>query len=406
MPRLLFGCMIAGLVLIAGGCSKVKENLKPAELTEFEATAKFKKVWRKELSQGQDSRYARLTPLLHESLLYVVDVEGHLYAVDALTGKTEWTVKLKTDIGGGVGYAKDTLLVGTLKGEVIALNIADGSEKWRTELSSEVLSSPSGNDEVVVTKTIDGRVFALNLSDGSIRWSYDHPVPVLSLRAQASPVVQEQNAYVAFDNGQIMAFNASTGQLRWSARVAQPKGKTEIERLVDVDSTPVVSGPFVYGAGYQGRIVAINRGTGRINWAQDNSTYLQIVEYDGKIVVVDHESHIKAFDASTGTLAWESDKLHRRSVSVPGVLFNRVVVTDYEGFIHALDLNTGEFVARSDIQSAPVYAQPITFDNKIYMLDKSGKLSVYQFSDSPKPEGEEESSNKQPTRGRLGTYKR
>lgn len=405
MLQLWLGCIV-GLLLLTG-CSKVKENLKPVELTEFKTTVHFKKAWSKSIGKGQDDRYERLTPLLHNNTLYVVDVTGDLYAVDPDTGKTRWRVATDSQIGGGVGYAENTLLLGTLKGEVLALAESNGELKWRTQISSEVLSSPSGNGEVVVAQAIDGRVFALNLADGQIRWSYDHTVPVLTLRAQASPVVVEQNAYVAFDNGQILAFNSSTGQLRWSARVGQPKGKTDIERLVDSDTTPIVSGPFVYGAGFQSRVVAINRGTGRLNWAQEVSTFHHMIEAAGKIVVVDEDSHIKVFDAATGALSWESDKLHRRAISAPGVVDDKVVVVDFEGYIHALDINSGEFVARSNIQSPTVYAQPITHNKRFILVDRRGKVSAFSFFDSAQTRIDQNGNPvRKPANERMGRYKK
>lgn len=372
MPfRLLAGVCI---VLALSACSKVKENLKPVELVDIETTQELRTDWSRDVGDGQDARYERLQPLVRGEIVYAVDINGKLSAMDLAKGKVLWHKDLDTSIGGGVGYADGLLLVGTLKGEVVALAEADGAEQWRTLVSSEIVSTPSGNGEVVIAKAIDGRVFALNASDGEIRWNYDHPVPVLTLRAQGSPVVVDENAYIPFDNGQILAFNSNTGQLRWSARVGQPKGKTEIERLVDVDTTPIISGPFVYGAGYQSRIVAINRGTGRLNWAQDNSTYHPIAEGEGRLVTVDNDSHIKVYDAATGTLQWENSMLHRRELSPPGIVDGTVVVSDYKGYVHAIDLTTGEFVARKDLNLDLVYAAPVTVEDSILVLDKAGKL--------------------------------
>lgn len=391
IPWLLALCVVAG-------CSKVKENLKPVELQPFTASEKFKKVWVKPVTSGQDARYQRLQPLLRGETVYVAGINGDVIALGLAKGKKQWSVELDGELSGGVGYAPGTLLLGTLQGELVAISDTDGSEKWRTAISSEVVSTPAGNAEVAIAKAIDGRVFAVNLADGAVRWSYDHPVPILTLRAQGSPVVDEQNAYVPFDNGQILAFNSTTGQLRWSARVGQPKGKTEIERLVDVDTTPIVSGPFVYAAGYQSRLVAVNRGTGRLNWAQDVSTFQHILEAGDKILVVDSDSHIKAFDAATGTLAWQTDKLHRRALSPPGVLGSQVIVADFEGYLHALDLATGEFTARRQANIAPVYAQPLTVEDKVLLLDKTGTLHVYAFAPAGKPK------TSQPAR-RSGKYR-
>src|SRR5690606_20137661 len=120
-------------------------------------------------------------------------------------------------ISAGVGF------VGTLDGRVIAFDLADGQQKWQAKASSEVLAIPQSNGEVVITQAIDGRVFAFALKDGRQLWTYDHPVPVLSLRSNASPLILGDVAIVAFDTGQLLSFDCSSGQLRWSARVGQPQ---------------------------------------------------------------------------------------------------------------------------------------------------------------------------------------
>ncbi len=375
---------VASLLWLAG-CSQVEENLKPVTLEPIDTEVRFRKVWIEPISRGQDARYERLEPVVANATVYLADTAGMVYAVDAETGKQLWRTDLDQDIGGGVGYADGTLYVGTLSGRAIALNAEDGSRLWTSVISSEIVSTPAADAEMVVTKAIDGRVFALNKDDGAVIWNYDHPVPVLTLRAQGSPVIAEQMVYIPFDNGQLVAFDRNLGVIRWNARIGQPTGKTEIERLVDVDTTPILDGPFIYTAGYQSRLVAVNRATGRITWGQEVSTYHEIAKGGGKIVVVDVDSHIKAFDAVTGTLAWENDKLHRREVSAPGIVGDRVVVTDFEGYLHALDLNSGEFVARNKTQTAKVFAQPMAVGENVLILDQKGMLRMYHITDAKPP---------------------
>ncbi len=407
MPRSLWALC---LLVVLSGCSSVKEGLKPVELTDFDEQTQFLKVWSKTVGEGQDARYARLQPLLYKDVLYVVDVVGQVQAINADTGKRLWKAALDVTVGGGVGMAQDTLLIGTLSGEVIALNLADGTEKWRTQLSSEVLCAPEGNTDRVIVQTIDARVFGLNLQDGKIEWSYDHTAPILTVRAQAAPVIVDDVAYIAFDNGQLQAFSVANGQLRWTARIGQPKGKTDIERLVDSDTSPLVKGPFVYGAGFQSRVVAINRGSGRLNWAQDVSTYHPIVEANGKIIVVDEESHLHAFDAATGAVSWVSDVLHRRALGAPGVLGGRVVVTDFEGVMHAFDIETGTLMARKRADVAKVVAMPITHNNTLYILDTKGVLRAVRFADVEPEVNEEGDTSSTPKanrrRSKIGHHKR
>lgn len=374
--RSLAAFFCSGALLLVG-CSSVKEELKPVKLEPIAAHFKFIRDWRSSTGAGQDARYARLQPVYLDGVLYTVDVEGVIAAWRSEDGKRLWRSKLKTAIGSGVGVSAGLGFVGTLDGRVIAFDLASGQERWQAKASSEVLATPQGNDEVVITQAIDGRVFAFSIKDGRQLWTYDHPVPVLSLRSNASPLIFGGVAIVAFDNGQLLSFDSNTGQLRWSARVGQPQGKTELERLVDVDAAPVEMGPYIYGAGYNSRLVAIAKGTGRTAWAQDLSTSENMAAADNRILISDANSHVKAFDALNGTLLWENKELHRRGLSAPAVFGEMVVVVDQSGYLHGLSLQDGTLVARNRIGDKPVFAQPIAIDDRLFLLNKDGVLMAY-----------------------------
>lgn len=368
-------CCSGALLLV--GCSSVKEELKPVKLEPISAQFKFVRDWRKSTGAGQDARYARLQPAHVDGVLYTVDVEGVIAAWRSENGKRLWRSKLNTAIGSGVGVSAGMGFVGTLDGRVIAFDLTNGQQKWEAQASSEVLATPQSNGQAVITQAIDGRVFAFSFEDGRQLWTYDHPVPVLSLRSNASPLILDDVAMVAFDNGQMLSFDCNSGQLRWSARVGQPQGKTELERLVDVDAAPIELGPYIYGAGFNTRLVAIAKGTGRIAWAQDVSTSENMAGADDRIFVSDANSHIKAFDALNGTLLWENKELHRRDLSAPAVFNDMVIVIDQEGYLHGLSLEDGSLVARNRISEVPVFAQPFAIDDKLFVLDKDGVLMAY-----------------------------
>ena len=342
----------------AAACSQVDENLKPAELTPIESEYRFDKVWVKNTGKAQDKRYKRLEIAESDGVLYTTDVSGKVSAVQPDEGKVLWTARAKADVAGGVGLSDKAVLLGTTDGRVIALSKDNGEQLWQARTSSEIASAPQGNADVVIASAIDGRVFAFDADDGSARWSYDHPVPILTFRSNASPLVIEEQAFVAFDNGQLLSFKSSDGQLLWSARVAQPSGKTELDRLVDVDGTPLSFGPFVYAAGYNGRLIAVSRGSGRISWAQDVSTYHHLAAGNDRIVVVTEDSHVKAYDASSGDVMWENQDLHRRGLSAPGVIDNLVVLADDQGILHGLSLEDGRLVTRSSLGEGRLFAQP------------------------------------------------
>lgn len=375
--RLLGAAMLTALAL--SGCSSVKEELKPVKLAPIDAQYKFIEQWQRSTGAGQDARYQRLQPAVLDGIIYSVDIDGLVTAWTADSGKRLWKSDLDTAIGGGIGVVDKTGFVGTLDGRVIAISLADGKQVWQANTSSEVVSTPQGNSEVVIAQAIDGRVFAFDLATGEQRWSYDHPVPVLSLRANSAPLVSNEAVYVGFDNGQLLSFNGADGQLRWSARVGQPQGKTELERLVDIDSAPIELGPYIYAAGFNARLVALSRGSGRISWSQDVSTANNIAAGEQLIIVSDVNSHVIAFNALDGSVVWRNQDLHRRGVSAPTVFNDLVVVVDDNGFVHGLSVDDGKLVARARVSADPVLAQPFVVDQTLYILDKGGRLTAFQL---------------------------
>lgn len=379
----LFGVACV-LLLVLGGCSKYKEGMKPQELQRIEASQKLEREWSNFVGTGQDSRYARLQHLILKDKIYTVDVAGVVTQLDTVTGDKGWEIELETEIGGGVGSGGGLIFVGSLAGEVIAIDPEAGQVKWRVQASSEILSAPQGNDEVVIVSAIDGQVYAYDLKDGTLNWNYHHPVPVLSLRSTGSPLVLGEHVFIGFDNGQLLSFNCTNGQLVWSARVGQPQGKTELNRLVDVDASPIEYGPYIYGAGYNSRMIAVSRAGGNTAWAQDLSTAQNITAAEDIVVVSDIESHVKAFNALNGQTLWENTNLHRRSISPPAIMNGVVVVVDFEGVIHGLSLKTGELVARAHSPHESVLAQPIVLNNLLYVLDIYGEVSAYSIKAIPK----------------------
>ncbi len=376
MKQLWLALGLTGLLGLAG-CAKVEEHLKPVELVKFEPTAKVDKRWKTSIGSGHDSTYQRFRVALVEGTAYAADEDGDVVALDVKTGKRQWRKSLDLPLGGAVGATERLVLVGTRKGEVIALARADGQEVWRAQVSSSVVTPPQGSASVVVALSNDGRLFAFDADTGKKRWSYDHTMPVLTYRTQSAPVVRGDQVYVGFDNGQLLNFALDDGQLRWNTRVSQPKGRTELDRIVDIDGTPVVDDSFVYCASANGRLVAVNRSTGRIAWAQNTSTLFDIAKLGDAVVVATDEGHVKAYNAASGELLWENKQLHRRGLTAPGVLGNYIAIADFEDYVHLLNAQDGSFAARFSPPGDGFHSPMLTVDDSLLIYSDDGALSAY-----------------------------
>ncbi|MEY4591004.1 MAG: hypothetical protein RL497_3080 [Pseudomonadota bacterium] len=372
---------LAALALALGlaACSKVDENLKPVDLVKFEPSVNLKKQWSQSIGSGHDRFYNRFRVAVQGNQLFAADDKGGVFALNADNGKTLWKTHLKTAIGGAVGASSNSVLVGTLKGEVIALDASNGRERWRAKVSSSLVTPPQGTGSTVIALTNDNRLFAFDAETGQQRWTYDHSMPVLTYRTQATPVIVDDQVFVGFDNGQLLSFALSDGQLRWATRVAQPKGRTELNRMVDIDSTPIVDGPFVYAGAANGRLVSINRSTGRISWGQNLSTLFDIAKSGDVIFASAEDSHVMAYNAASGEPLWENKQLHRRNLSAPGVLGDYVAVIDDEDYLHLLNQKDGSFAARIKPSGSEFHAPMLTLGEHLLLFGDDGTLSAYSL---------------------------
>ncbi|MDN3639265.1 outer membrane protein assembly factor BamB [Simiduia curdlanivorans] len=367
-------------VLFLGACSSTDEiDIEPKELEDFAPKVKLQELWSVSVGAGQDERYSRFVPAIEGDTIYAVDVEGEVFAFDKNKGKEQWSVELDQAISAGVGLSARALLLGSYKGEIIALSKQDGSELWRTVLSSEVVSEPTASAGVVVATTNDGRLYGLDGESGEIKWFFESVQPVLTLRGTSAPVVRGDVVIAGFDNGKVFAFDIHTGLIQWEQRVAVPKGKTELERIVDIDGTPFLAGDILYAVSYQGRLMAFTSATGRPLWAEEASSVQGPAADYSQVYIAGEQDKVQAFSSATGVKVWENNDLLRRKLSPPAVLGSYVAVADLEGYLHLLDKDTGVMAARTSVDGDGVRARMLVENDILYILGTGGELSAWRL---------------------------
>ncbi len=397
------GLMVMLLSLALGGCSWFswlpwvgdddKEDLtKPAELVDFKPEIKLERDWRAGIGEGLGKKYLRLTPALVADRVLVADGYGHVEARDRFSGKRVWQGEVgrldrgifssfnimdRTDrsfVSGGVGAGGGLVLFGTTDGEVVALSAADGTEQWRTRLGSEVVAAPSAGAGLVYAQTIDGRVVGLSQEDGSLIWSYDNQVPILTLRGTSSPAFSGDIVFTGSASGKVTALRASNGEPIWEHRVMLPEGRSELERLVDVDSTPLIRGGVAFVGAYQGRVKALSLRDGRPRWELEISTFLDLTEGYGQVYAIDDEDVITAIDQQSGEVAWTQEDFKRRGLSAPTAFSNYLVFGDEEGYLHVIAQRDGRHLGRRKLDGDGIRSGIVVADGTLYVLGNSGSL--------------------------------
>ncbi|MDA8362731.1 MAG: outer membrane protein assembly factor BamB [Gammaproteobacteria bacterium] len=370
------------LVLGLGGCGIMnwihggKSNAAPpAKLKSFAAAYRVERVWSADIGGGAGAKFIRLSPALHDGVLYVSEPHGQVRAYVAATGKKLWGRDLKnTEIEGGTGYADGMVLLGTRNGTVIALNATNGAPLWTASVSSEVLSPPRGADGIVVAQTVDGSIFGLSAKSGKQLWMQEHTVPALSLRGSCTPLIVDHVVVTGLANGKLAAYHESDGRQLWEIPVSEPHGRNEIARLVDVDAPPVVVGETLYADAYHGKLVAFNLASGRIQWSRDVSSYAGMAVDANNIYVSDARGYVTAYDLATGANVWQQTGLHGRWPTAPVVIGDTVAVGDFHGYVHFLSVDDGRFVARYRMGSAAILATPAADAETLYVADQDGDV--------------------------------
>jgi outer membrane protein assembly factor BamB len=370
---------VAGLLLLVAACSKDKDIDTPAVLTPINATLKVDRVWSASVpDKGAKVLRLGLGLAAEGNRVYAAGFKGEVIAFDLASGHSVWRTKTKAPISGGPAASGDLVVVGTSAGEVIALTAADGKILWRVRLNGEILAAPAISDRAVAVRTVDGKLRALSPKDGHDLWTQEQQVPRLSLRGTSRPVIAGELTLCGFDNGKVIAVNMNDGSLQWEATVAPPHGRTELERLVDVDSTPRVSGQDVFTVGFQGRVAMLALDTGQVWWSHDASSYRGIALDDDAVYIANAAGEVVALRRRTGAEVWRQKALLHRGLSAVALTDNAVVTADYQGNVHWLDKATGELAARAQSGKVRVSNPPVVSGNMVVVINDAGRISAFR----------------------------
>jgi len=374
------------LVLLSGcGTKDYVKNLfggedntdPPTPLVEIKTLVEIIKLWSKDTGKGSTKQFLKLTPSHIQGKVFVADVRGNLLAIDATSGNILWENDADLSITGGPGSSETLTMIGSEEGDVLAYASESGDFLWQAKVSSEVLAAPQEAYGIVVVRTIDGKIYGLDAHDGSRLWIYDRTVPALTLRGTSNPVITGDVVIAGFDGGRLAAIELHTGKLIWETSISLASGRSQLERMVDIDSEPVIIGNDIYVATFQGRLASVALENGRITWTRDISSYAGLTSDGKNIYITDDQSHVWALERSSGNSVWKQENLFARQVTAPATIGDLVVVGDLEGYLHWMDKSSGQFVARTQVSKNPILAPPVAVEDIIYAYSSDGTLGAY-----------------------------
>ena len=374
-PFLLLAVFAAFAAL--AGCDKDKEVDPPAELVDLEPSLTVRKVWSSGLGGGGEKLRLALGLATDGETVFAAARNGKVSALEAATGRVRWRVDTELALSAGPGAGAGLLVLGTNDGNVIALEAATGEVRWKTRVSGEVLAAPLVAGERVIVRSVDGRLRSLAARDGAEQWVVEEMVPRLSLRGTAPPILAGDAVIEGFDTGKVMAVALASGDILWQTQVSSARGRSELERLADVDAAVQVAGNDVYAVGYQGRVEMLALDTGQVWWGREASSYRAIAIDDDQLYVATSAGDVLALRRRDGSVVWQQEGLKHRGLGGVAVDGAAVVVGDFDGYLHWLDRATGRFVARERPGGARIAAAPLVAGGRVFVIDEGGDVTAF-----------------------------
>jgi len=392
---------VAGVVLVAmalTGCSTVKgwfagkdaeakKALEPAELVKFEPTVNVSKLWSVNVGKGEGRVGVRQGPAVADGRVYAAALLGGVHALDLQTGKQVWEYspakekkKPKLRLSGGPGVGEGLVVIGTLDGQVIALDASNGAEKWKAKVPGEVIAAPAVAQGLVFVRSNDGRTTALDAATGEQRWFNSQELPSLTVRGNAPVVAGPGVLFIGNDDGTLSALAMQDGRPLWEQMVGTPEGRTELERMADIDGAPVLEGNALYVSSFKNQTMAIEGPTGRPMWTRDHGGAGGVAVSSGNVVVTDGKGVVYGLDKSSGSAMWSQQALARRSLTGAAIQGDYAVVGDYKGYLHWLRLSDGELAAREKSGGDALLAQPLVADGILLVQNVDGKLTAFRLA--------------------------
>ena len=369
------GLSIISLLSMLVACSSVDNSIPPTPLTKFAATARIVDIWQSSIDGDNPLAYP-LAPYVRGDTVFVASHNGSLLALGRADGQPLWRVGIDAVISAGVAGDHNNLYLGTPQGELIALDQRDGSELWRVAMTSEIIAIPTTGDNLVAARSIDGKVALFNADSGREKWSYRHNVPALTVRGNSPALLVPNGVLVGLDNGKLLALSLESGTPLWSVTLSDPSGRSEVDRLNDVDASIQVDDKSIYAAGFQGTLARISLDGGRIQWARELSTIAGFRVRGNAVYVTDTGDDIIAVDRETGNELWTQEVLRARQLTAPVPVGNYVVAGDFEGYIHYLSQFDGRLIARTRIDSSRIVSAVTVADDTVFAQTQNGSIKA------------------------------
>ena len=298
-------------------------------------------VWKKKTGKVNETA---VTPVPNTDIVLLsrdLGSKSRLEAVDILTGDRLWeSEKVKGDVMQlTLDPELDLLAVVVVKGErgnfgsdhkrkpiVHMLRLSDGDELWKREMDSSIEMMPA------------------RFRDGDVDFTLDN---------YRAPLILDGRLYLFYEGA--TSFDAKTGQEK-----QREKFKVNEDGLALTEADPVFDDTHIYISG-RGRIRAVNRRTGEVDWKADDlgncaemfligSTLFartggQFTRLKDGEAVSKGPYGISAIDTKNGSTRWRYKGADKGLTNLVFLNVNTIAIADQDDVI-LIDANSGKRVSK------------------------------------------------------------
>ncbi len=360
------------------GCANDPPLVPPAELKATSSEISPLRLWRANVGEAGRGRFE---PKISGEQLILANRRGKVTSLSVSTGIRQWTNELDVRLTSGIGGDAGQLYVGDIDGVLHALDEDSGELLWTAKGSSEILVPASADFGALIVRSTDGRVVSLDPATGEALWTVSNTPPALTLNGYSRPLVLESGVLLGLDDGRLLALDVDTGKVFWESVISVPSGRSEVERLVDIDADIVVDDDGIYIANYQGKAARLEPARGQTVWSVPLSAGAGIGVIDDSLVVIDDEDSVHRLDKETGQIIWSNDEMPGRRLSPPAFTSaGDIVVGDTEGYIHVIDIDTGVLTGRARLSKDAITARPVSTEDAMFVQSTDGIVGAYRFA--------------------------
>jgi outer membrane protein assembly factor BamB len=359
----------------------------------LELAASPARSWTAQVAGSDKKQRLAASPVVGGGQLFVMDTAGTVHAFDAQTGANRWRTSFslagdgQTSIyGGGASYADGRVYITTGLGEVAALDATNGSIVWKVKPAGPLRGSPTIAFNSIFVMTMDNQVYSLNAADGALLWNEAASSGQTGVFGVAAPAAGQGTIVSGFSTGELVAYRYENGRQLWSDALARTSLSTTVGVLTDIDADPIIDRGRVFALGQGGRMAAYELVTGQRIWELNLAGISTPAVAGDWIFTLTDDGKLLCIQRATGKVRWltqlarfENEEKKKNPVFWTGPVLagSRLWFANSLGQVYSAPVEDGAPSLHTDLKQ-PVTLAPIVAGNTLYILDDSGKVSAFR----------------------------